>query len=388
LTAYTQELDDPEKAAGEILEKLDIEHKALKNSVAILFCHTDFITQGVIRAVCKKLPFDVLGCSSQFLALPGAADEILLSAAVLTSDDVEFAAGITSEGLNENNVYSCVQDAYQKTAALPGAGPSLVFAFEPLLFHLSADVITSALDRACGGLTIFGTCTVDADVKRRPPQVIYRGEAYQDRLALLLIKGQIKTKFFSALFPKKSVFIQDAVITGAKDNLIISINNTPAASFMKNLGFIRYNTSSVLYAIPLIVDYHNNKMPVPPEVVIINDIGKDGTLICSRNMQTGGTLHIGSISEDYVLETAKTIGQSIKKAGEGSGLFIFSCFSRIIALGGKPMGEIKVIQRELKEFPVPYLFLYSGGELCPRIIEQGQMTNHFNQYALVACLLQ
>jgi hypothetical protein len=387
LTAYTCELDDSEKAAEEILGQLALSENRLKNSVALLFCHVEFINQGIMQTVCEKLPFDVLGCSSQFFALPGAADEMLLSVAVLTSNDVEFATGLTDQGLNENNVSSCIEDAYKKTAAILGNEPSLIFAIQPLLFHLSGDVITSALDVACGGLPIFGTCAVDADVKLRNPKTIYRGEAFTNRLALLLLKGPVRPRFFSALFPEKSVFPQDAVITCAKDNQIISINNVPAVLFMENLGIIQRNISSVLYAIPLTVDYPDDKEPSSSEVVIISDIGEGGTLICSRNIQTGGSLNIGSISEAYVLETASAISQSIKKAGGGEGLFMFSCFSRTVTLGGDPLGELKVIQRELKDFSVPYLFLYSGGEICPRKTEHGRSINHFHQYALVACLL-
>jgi small ligand-binding sensory domain FIST len=97
-------------------------------------------------------------------------------------------------------------------------------------------------------------------------------------------------------------------------------------------------------------------------------------------------LNIGSITAGYVLKSAEVLSHAVKNAGEGEGLFIFSCFSRIVALGGDPMAEIKVIQKELAGFPVPYLFFYSGGEICPVYISQGQMANQFYQYALVACL--
>jgi hypothetical protein len=383
LTAYTHELEDPRRAAREILEQLDIEKRQLQHSVALVFCHSAFIEQGVTQTVCDSLPCEALGCTSQYFALRETTDEILLTVSVLTSDDIEFAAGI-SDPLTNDTVDTHIQALYQQTSAALSAQPSLIFALQPTRFDLSGDAIASALDRASGGIPVFGASAIDMDIKLRNPQTIYRGAAYPDRAAALLLSGPVAPRFFSAVFPEQAVFAQDAVITGADGNNIISINHEPAVSFVKNLGIVQNSASNVLYVIPLVVDYRNGS---PPEVIIINAIGPGGILICSRSVHAGGLLNIGSITADYVLETAGALTAAVSKAKAGSALFMFSCFSRVVAHGGNPMAEIRLIQNALADFPAPYLFSYSGGELCPRHTENGGLSNCFHQYALIACLL-
>jgi hypothetical protein len=381
LTAYTRELEDPRKAASEILAQLDIENRLRKNSAALIFCHSMFIEQGLTQTVCENLPFDTIGCCCQYFALSGAADEILLTVTVLTSDDVEFAAGI-SGSLSEENLDARIQSLYHETAAALNAEPALVFAALPTMLKLGGDVIAAAVDRACRGIPVFGAAALDMDTKVRHPKTIFKGEAYSDRLILLLFKGPVKPRFFSLTFPGSSVFIQDAVITGVMGNRITTINNIPADSFIREIGLIQANENNGVSALPLVINYNDGTDPC---VVVMRGITADGALITSRHLRVGGVLNIGSITANDVLESAKTLLQDIKKTGGGSGLIIFSCFLRNIVLGGNSMAEIDLVQKELGSFPGPYLFLYSGGEFCPKYTESGGTVNRYYQYALVAC---
>jgi len=378
LTAYTYKADDPVKAAGEIQERLNIKENQLAHSVALIFCHIEFIESGVAEAVCKSLPFDVLGCSSQYFALREAADEIMLTVAVLTSDDTEFATGV-SEPLTKGNAEDCISSLYQKAAASPGAEPALIFAFPPTMLSLTGDVMTAILDRACAGIPIFGAVALDMDAQIRNPKTIYQGAAYSDRMALLLFKGPVKPRFFSIPFPEKSYYVQDAVITGAEGNRIITINNEPALSFIKELGLLQSDEQGIVLAIPLVIGDHE------PKVIIMHGIGPAGELICSVSVQVGAVLNIGAITVNNVLESAKVLVQNIKENGTGAGLLIFSCFLRNVVLGGNSREEIELIQEELGDYPNPYLFLYSGGEICPQCTNSGENVNRHYQYALIAC---
>ena len=382
LSAYTRELDDPQKAAQEILLQLNLEKRLLKYSAALLFCHAEFIELGIMQAVCKSLPCAVMGCTSQGFAMNGADDEILLTLNVLTSNDTEFAAGL-SEALDED-AEKRVESLYQGLLPLLPAKPSLIFAIQPRMLTPSGDILAAALDRACGGVPVFGTCALDEYKKTKQPRTIFNGASYGNRIALLLFSGPVQPRFFAALFPEKEIFPHNAIITDAQENRIYSINNIPALSFFTNIGGIQNKAMETLYAIPLIIDYHNEETT---EIIVISGIGADGSLICSRNIKRGGVLNIGAITPGYVIETAGKVAQSIKKAGEGQGLFIFSCFSRNVILGGEPMAEIAAIKRELAGFSTPWIFLYSCGELCPQCTENGKPFNRFIQYSLVACLL-
>jgi hypothetical protein len=383
LTSCTSELDSPEKAVQDILKQLDMKNNLLKNSVALLFCRSRFIEMGVMEVVCKSLPFDVLGCTSMYFAVPDQAGEIMLTVTVLTSDDTEFATGLC-EPFTPENVDTCIAEAYQKTASALGGTPDLIFAFPPTILNLTIDIMSAALDRACGGVPFFGTVALDVDAYIRNPQTIYKGAAYSDRMGLLLFKGPVKPQFFILHFPEKSALAQDAVITAANGPQLISINNKPAAAFLQEVGLMQKDNDDYTQAIPLVIE---NTDGTDQEVVVVQDITPNGTLLCSRRVSVGGAINIGAITADYVLESARTLIRNIKEHEGGTGLFIVSCFLRTIVLGEGAEPEVKLIQQELAGFSGTYLYLNSGGELCPKYKKSGETENQALQYTIVACKL-
>jgi hypothetical protein len=374
-------MDSPERAIHDILKQLDMENNLLKNSVALLFCRSQFIEMGVMEEVCKNLPFDVLGCTSMYFAVPEQAGELMLTVTVLTSDDTEFATGFC-EPLSPGNVDTCINAVYQKTASALGGTPDFMFAFPPTMMNPTIDMMSAALDRASGGLPVFGAVALDSDVYIRNPQTIYKGAAYSNRLGLLLFKGPVKPQFFFLPFPEKSTLAQDAVITGADGSHLISINNKSAVSFLQEVGLMQEGKNDYTQAIPLVIEDSDGGNP---EVVVVQNITSEETLMCSRRVPVGGILNIGAITADHVLESARTLVQDIKEQEVGTGLFIVSCFLRSIVLGEGAVAEVKLIQQELAGFQNTYLYLNSGGELCPRYRSSGDTENQALQYAIVAC---
>jgi len=397
LNAYTQELDDPGKAVSEILEILDMKKNLLKNAVALLFCHVKFIEANIAEAVYNSLPFDVLGCTSQYIGIPvntggtPAVDSgVMLTVTILTSDDIVFSSGVTGP-LNKENVEKHVSDLCRRTVSFHSEPPSLAFAFPPTMTSVPADIMAESLDRACGGVPIFGSVALDMGTYIQHPRTIYKagGESgssaesgtFSDRMAVLFFRGSLKPRFFHSSFPENSILSWDAVITGAEGHRIISINNSPALSFIQNLGFFQDDAHDGILVYPLVIEYPDNGT----NVVVIQDIGPEGQLICSRNVKVGGILNIGAVTADSVLENIRNITRDLKKDGNGSGFFMFSYFLRNVVLGGSSQAEVELVNKELDGYAGSWLFLNSGGELCPCYTENGKLVNRFHQYALIAC---
>jgi hypothetical protein len=108
-------------------------------------------------------------------------------------------------------------------------------------------------------------------------------------------------------------------------------------------------------------------------------------MVCGGPVPVGSALRITSVKSDLVLETASYIANQVKKEQGGNGLLIFSCFSRNVVLPDS-QEEMRVIETALRDFPLPFLFLYAGGEYCPRYTDSGQTVNRFHQYTIIACL--
>jgi len=245
--------------------------------------------------------------------------------------------------------------------------------------------MAESLDRVCGGIPIFGPVALDMGTRIQHPKTIYKNSAnggiYSDRMALLLFKGPLKPRFYHSSFPENSILSWDAVITEAEEHWIISINNSPALSFIKSMGFFQDDAQYNMLVYPLVIEYPDSAA----NVVVIQDIGPEGQLICSRKVRTGGILNIGAVTANSVLENARSMARDIKKDGGGTGFIMFSCFLRNIVLSGSSQAEAELVCKELDGYAGSWLFVNSGGELCPGYTENGEPANRFHQYALIAC---
>jgi hypothetical protein len=377
LSAHTFEVDDADAAVREILEQLQDRGGFLKNSVGLLFCYLDFIKSGAVEAICKTLPFEVLGCTTLGAAAPGVTGDIILTLTVLTGDDVEFYPGL-SEALTEdeeNRLSRC----YRETAAELQTPPSLIFIFTPSLYNLAGDTVVSVLDRESRGVPVFGTGALDADTRIRTPKTIYGGTAYSDRMPILLLSGNLKPRFFIDSVWKHDIHSQKALVTAAEGNRMITVNSIPAAVYMEKMGIISEAKRDMLFVFPIAIDQGGG---APPKLCIIYTINEDGSLTCSANIPAGCTLNISSPGSGQVLTTAKNITDAAKEEG-GQALFIFSCFSRSV-IQANPHDEMEMIREELKDSP--YILIYSGGEICPVYDEKGAALNRYHNYAIISCL--
>jgi hypothetical protein len=307
--------------------------------------------------------------------------EDMLAVAVLTSDDVEFSAGV-SETLTMD-MEERIAALYRKAAASLAAAPSLLLAFNSRLTDFLAEIVVSVLDRLSGGAPLFGTIALDMDTTVRSPKVIYNGAAYADRLVVVLLSGDVRPRFFIDSIPEKKAHSQQAVITAAEGNRMISVNNMPTVTYMERIGLINDDMVELLYAFPLLIDNHDGEKPRP---YIITGVGSDGSVFCGNSIRPGSTLNIGSPLREDVLATAANVVGLAGQEQDRNGLLIFSCFSRNVALVDS-QDEMILVQKLMADSSLPYMFLYSGGELCPYHRADGRMSNRFHQYSIVSCIL-
>ena len=158
-TAFTNEIDDTEQAVTELLAQLGMEEGLLKNSVGIVSCYTEYLDSGVIEALNRRLPFDVLGTTTIANASRDEVGEMMLNLMVLTSDDVSFATGLTEPILGESE--EPIRKAYETAAARLDGKPRLIISFAPLLLNVGGDYFIHAFDSVSGGIPNFGAITVD-----------------------------------------------------------------------------------------------------------------------------------------------------------------------------------------------------------------------------------
>jgi hypothetical protein len=380
LIAHTTEIDDGEAAVSEILVQLDIEHSLMKHSVGIITCHLEFMETGIVKSLCGRLPFDVTGINTMSTAMPGEADQMMLGITVLTGDDVFFSAGL-SEALVRGQ-QGAIQDLFNKTAAALPEKPSMIMTFSSILAKVGGgDWVVTELDHASGGLPNFGTLAIDYTTQLRDPRIIFNGDTWNDRLAIILLCGNFKPLFSVTTISEDRLLKQRAIVTKSMGNIVMEVNDMPAGAYFESLGLARDGRINNIHLLPLVIDFNDNAQPVTRT---IHSQTPEGYLVCGGAVPEGCSMTVGSIDVQDVTKTAANAIRALPSKQE-EGILFFSCAVRYFAQGLDVMAELRAV-REVLETGRPYVFAYSGGEICPVTTNDGKLKNRFHNVTLISCL--
>lgn len=380
--ASTVEVDDISIAVEEILSQIKPETNLLENSVGIISCHYEFVESGVVEAVCDALPFDIAGTISWIMSAGEETDTFLMTLMVLTSDDVEFDTVLTPS-LNDAPG-KVIEESYKDVTAERNTKPALVFSFAPFMPLNSGDEYVDIITKASGGVPVFGTLAIDDNPDFKNAFMIYNGQPYRDRMAMILCYGNINPKFYTANISNEKVLDKTGIITKSDGHVIMEVNGRPIDAFFEDLGLIKASeTYSALSTMPFMLDY-NDGTPKVSKIFIM--LTPERYALCAGAVPEGCTLQIATPDKsDILLTTKKATEQILKDAENASGLLIYSCVSRSMTLGVEQLGEAQLVSN-LATNKLPHMMLCSGGEICPTQIENGIATNRFHNNAFIACL--
>jgi hypothetical protein len=386
LTLSTGEIDDVEAAVADITGQLNAEENLLQNSIGLVSCYYDFIESGVVAALRDALPFEFVGVTTLGAASPAANGLEDLTLFILTSDDVSFTTGLTEPitGENEDVIARGYAAAFERSGK-PGK-PTLMLSYAPLLLNVGGDFFVNTLSKASEGTPNFGTLAVDNSIDYHNSYVIYNGEAYKDRLALVLIHGEVKPKFYLASLSKEKIFREKGVVTASKGNQLQMINGISVEEYLLSLGLTKGEDGAIVgvNSYPFIVDYNDGTTPV---VRVMFAITPEGYAVCGGDIPEGATLTVGSIDGDEVVKATSDKLHEIPADGRPDALLIFSCIGRYFSLGYEAEREADEVKRLLDGNGAAYVMTYSGGEICPTYAtdDTEATTNRFHNDTFVVC---
>lgn len=378
-TASTFEIDDA--AVAEITAQLDVPNTLRKNSVGIMTCYPEFLETNVAKAICDSLPFDVVGCTTMSNGTPDEQGQMMLSLAVLTSDEVSFSAAVSAPMTREH--MAPLEDVFQSAASALPEKPSLLIAFVPVVDYLSGDIVIEALNGISGGVPIFGALPSDQTTDYSQSYTIFNGERHSAAMPLLLLSGPVSPRFFIISIPEVNLQKQQASITSSEGNMLHTVNDMPLLSYLETLGISSSTGVDTVKIIPFVVNYNDGTTPV---VRGIYRITPEGSAMCGGRMPRNSTLSIGSLEHDDVVGTARDIMETTLAAPGIRCLLIFSCIGRGWSLGLDAMAELDTV-RDTVNGAVPYAMCYAGGEICPVYNQKGESFNRFHNYTCIVCAL-
>jgi len=381
ITAFTTELDDEKLAVEEICSQLKLDDGLMKNTIGIVACHYEFILSGIFKAVCNALPFSVVGTISAGQSVPGQTGSLIMTLMVMTSDDVEFDKVVTPSIIGESG--KVIAESYKSSRRKEK--PALILLFAPFILQNSGDEYVTVLSEASGGVPCFGTLSIDDTLDFINCFMLADGEHYREKMAMILVYGDIKPKFIIANVPDSRILGRSALITKSSGHLLIEVNGRPFINYLENLGLVKViETQYSMISLPFLVDYNDGTPKVSKNFVMLTP-EKYG--LCAGAMPEGCTFDLAITEKEDVILTATEVIEKI--AGEIGGvslMLVYSCISRSMMLGSEQNREMEMLGERIGA-GLPYMMANSGGEICPTQVSDKRAANRFHNNAFVACLI-
>ena len=380
--AYTSEIDDIEDAVAAIKAQLNLDTGLLTHTIGILACHYDFVFSGAAKAICEALPFDTVGVVTVAQGVPATVDGGFLTLMVLTSDDTTFTAALTPPLPEDPCAF--IEKTYMEAAAKKEGRPALIMPYVPIIVGHIGDDYVNTLSRVSGGVPTFGTLGIDDTEAVDKGFLLFNGEAYADRLAMVLVYTETQPKFYRAsLSPDKIKQIR-SVITKSDGNILMEINGRPVGEFFESIGMhSTVNSQYTMVTLPFILDFNDG---TPPISRIFITRTPEGYAVSTGLVPTGATIDVGVFDKEDVLLTAGDAIKTILEEAEGrSCVLIYSCMARSFSLGGDPLGEAELV-RDMIGDRIPFMLAYSGGEMCPTEIKADETINRYHSNTFIACM--
>ncbi len=379
-TARTSEMDEIEEAIREIKSQIDV--SALKkNSCGLILCHIDFIESGMVAALCREFPFDVIGMTSMASADANGYSLFELTFTVLTSDEVTFRAGMTN-GIDHENYTREVEGLYQSLRGQVAEDPSMILTFMPYIRDVAGYEVVAAMDKACHGIPMWGSITNNIDFNYETVFTICNGKALRAGLAMMFVNGPVTPKFIVASIPERNISGNRARITKSEGAILREINDLPVLEYLAKVGLAISKEN--ITTTPLMMYYDEVSEPV---ALGFYTLFEDGSVLTGGEMPVGTSFAVGSIDAQGIFESAEAGLKLILAEQQRQATLLLPCVTRYIMLAPDQESELRLITQTLKDSGKPFMMGYSGGEICPMPDGKGGFHNRFHNYSFCACVL-
>jgi hypothetical protein len=383
------EVDDAELALAQLNAQMQ-GIRLLKNSVGIASVHPEFIHSGVYSAIAKALPFSLVGMTTISQTADGKTGTFLFSILALTSDACQFAHGY-SDAIPEKggDTVEIARKCYSGLCSKLEGDAKLAILYAPFMEYQSVHKYLEAISGIDKRVPVFGSlANADMESILANMKTLYCENDFADRLAMLLISGDISPEFYIGSVTKESIIMPNiGEVTAAKDNFATEINNVNICKFLEKIGFSSgdIRNQGVLTSVFIMdeKDKDGNIVSSAARALIVldNEIGVFG-----GNVAAGSVLSLAAVTKDVVMETAKNVIAEIKEKHKNKTVLMFSCVGRRYSLLDEPKKEYELLNEEFSKDGFHYLASCASGEICPTSVTETMAHNSEHNQSLVACV--
>ncbi|MDR1654674.1 MAG: FIST C-terminal domain-containing protein [Treponema sp.] len=391
--AMSYELDDPEKAAEQLVLSIKDKLSIQKNSAGILFCDADTDGAALTGALKARLGFEISGMTSLAVLENSGHHEGALVLLVFSADDAAFRAVVSEPLSGEGREKRLEKTVGECAAACDGYGtkPALVFAFCPSGMPFSGDKYPDLFSKFLENVPIMGGVCSD-DYNYDQTRVFFSGKEYKDSLVLLSLWGNIKPAF--ALRHVTSRFAERTRrVTQAEDNKVYRVGDETFVRYLEGFG-LKTDVDDPLLAFtsyPMMLTRDGkNETPLMRHIAALNREDGSGTFL--GDVPAGALANICLITKDDIMASCRESMNSLlaeaekQKDYEYSAILCISCCGRAMILGKDAAAEGNILSGML-----PSNFSLAGayclGEISPTHYSENNVSNRFHNCSIAFCMI-
>jgi hypothetical protein len=390
-TAFTREIDNPEKAAQEILTQLNPAKNALAETIGIIHFYHEFVDTEACRAVIDALPFEAVGCVSTYVGSCEKYDEVALSVTMITGGD-DFGFSIkTITGASGKSREQLAEEVRTALGELSAERlPRVVIPYIPAMPNFSGDDLVDTANSMPVPPALFGTIAFNMDTMSSSHYVLGKGEFSTELMVFVGFYGDFEPRYhITSSFDFETGIGAVAEITEAEGTILKSVDGIPSAEYLQKIGMMNSDNAveGSVWAIPAILTYPDGTRIVRSFIGVV-----EGTeyIFATGAMDAGAKITFTYLDGEKTLGSAGNLLREIDAAGE-DGVMFYSCAARAWSLGSNYFAEAQKIVDFAQKYRqdngrgLNYSVAYSGGEICPVKIVDGKVVNALHNYTLISC---
>jgi len=392
VTAFTSELDNATKAAGQLAESIGERLVLMKNSIGILLCDADMDGAAVTEELHSLLGIEVAGMTTLGILNEDGYHEAAAVFTVLTADDCDFFTTASASLAESDFEQRIVESARFVTPENPDGMNGLFFAFCPNGLPFSGDMYPDMLSKANSGVPVIGGVASD-DYDFTRARVFLSGKEYRDSLILAGVWGNIKP-----IFSMKHVTSRFAErirrVTDAEGNHVRKVGDETFIEYLENFGLKTDVPDPVLaftaYPMMLTQGDTDDEVPLMRHIAGLNHEDGSGTFF--GDVPVGTLANICLINKNDITAACREsmdaiLQESAEHPGyEYSTLFCMSCCGRAMILGSDSNAEGLVLT-EMRPDSLTLAGAYCLGEVCPTRYKDGVVVNRFHNCSITFCMI-
>lgn len=339
----------------------------------------------------RKLPIPVVGGTSlgnPFDALSGPA--FVSNLAFLGKRNVGYGIGV-SQPLTAAGGSEQMAALYRDAVAGLASPPKLFVAILPILPDLFMDGHLDELFSLAGDTPVFGGM-VSGEPGMDSAAVFANGGQYRDRMVLVGFAGDIAPAFGSGC--RMTVLSERSpLVTAARDNVLLRVDDVPFASYLSQLGFDARDLAEI--PLSLLIRASDSPVGAMDQVNAVTRIDPgSGAGILSSRIAVGSRIHIGILTRENIVEStnlalAMLLRDMEKGRSQGAKydmVLAISCVARYYTMSAGDFVEAELLAKALPG-DVARFGYYAFKEVCPVPDARGRPRNRSIGQSVILCAI-